>query len=267
MTTSCSGRRFFSLLCQMKPKTARGGATAATRSKWLQETALAQSDRYGFITASNTMDIITPEDMGGISSSCERTGGILFTLLKRWSHWTVQRFHRQFHPSQHRRETSVCKVFFFLPLLNHIWIATSFQPRQTKLTSDRGEYYKPSASGAKKNNTGQILSGLVHPNFMCLKSNRKKSGLLFFPQQRREFCFFSFLWEEAWSGKRMILRVLVQSLLHKSRQPPPTTSHHTEKEEWGLCSSSHRLDFRQLAHNEWKTFFGMAKLESFFFPS
>lgn len=64
--------------------------------------------------------------------------------------------------------------FLFPPCVSQMWITRFFLQHKPF----RGVYLK--AIGKWCHRTGLIQSALIYPNFMCLISNRKKSGLLSF---------------------------------------------------------------------------------------
>lgn len=109
--------------------------------------------------------------------------------------WLFDRSHPHGNRSLCFSTGGICTVSLFLSLsrslslfcVSQIWITTSFLSSQHK--PDRGGYLKAIGKRChfkktttkqkiqRKINPGLVRSALVHPNYMCLKSNRKKSGL------------------------------------------------------------------------------------------
>lgn len=108
---------------------------------------------------------------------------------------------RQLHPPLHRRKKNLdlySYIFFFFSFFISSPLCHSdldYSSTSQHLTEEFIQ--KPSASGAikKQNKTKtDIQSALVH--CMCLKSNRKKSGLLSFSHKIKKKQTVSLLWDE-----------------------------------------------------------------------
>lgn len=78
-------------------------------------------------------------------------------------------------------------------------------------------------------NMTHIQSALVHPNCMCLKSNRKKSGLLSLSKKRGSLLFG----KKVWCGKRCFKGYIWKTPVSAAQEPPSSSIKAVNNMLWG----------------------------------